>query len=87
VLETASINALGSVNRTRTDGAGRTIQTVDAENHVTSQTYDAAGNQLTVRDPNSVGQNCCYDALGRRIQCSTGKGVRNLIMADTVSAP
>jgi YD repeat-containing protein len=70
VLETASINALGAVNRSRTDGAGRTIQAVDAENHATNYTYDAAGNRLTVRDPNNVGENCSYDALGHRIQCS-----------------
>jgi YD repeat-containing protein len=32
---------------------------------VTAFTYDASGNQLSVRDPNNVGQDVVYDALGR----------------------
>jgi len=31
-------------------------------------TYDAGGNQLTVRDPNNVGADMVYDALGRNTQ-------------------
>ena len=35
---------------------------------VTAVTYDAGGNQLTVRDPNNVGADMVYDALGRNTQ-------------------
>ena len=46
-------------------GRLRTIQSIDQLSKVTSFTYDAGGNQLSVRDPNSVGQDAVYDALGR----------------------
>ena len=70
VLETSVANALGHTTRTRTDGAGRTIASVDADNHVTTFEYDANGNRLKVRDPNGVGQDCQYDALNRQTVCS-----------------
>jgi len=35
---------------------------------VTAVTYDAGGNQLTVRDPNNVGADMVYDNLGRNTQ-------------------
>ncbi len=70
VLETSSANALGHTTKQRTDGAGRTIESVDAENHVTSFEYDANGNRKKVRDPNGVGQDCVYDALNRDVSCS-----------------
>jgi YD repeat-containing protein len=35
---------------------------------VTTMTYDPAGNQLSVRDPNNVGADMVYDALGRNTQ-------------------
>jgi YD repeat-containing protein len=35
---------------------------------VTSVTYDADGNQLSVRDPKHVGADMLYDALGRNTQ-------------------
>jgi len=70
VLETSVANALGHTNRRRTDGAGRTIETVDAENYITHFTFDANGNQLTVRDPNNVGEDCVYDSRNRRTQCA-----------------
>lgn len=64
-LETQSIDAIGNVTKTLTDAAGRTLRTVDQLGKVTSFTYDSDGNPLSVRDPNSVGQNVVYDALGR----------------------
>ncbi|RLS53154.1 MAG: RHS repeat protein [Planctomycetota bacterium] len=74
ILEMASANALGHTNRSRTDGAGRTIQTLDATNAITAFTYDANGRRLSVRDPNSVGQDCTYDALGRDLTCTDTAG-------------
>jgi len=70
VLETARHDALNHITRSRTDGAGRTIESVDAENFVSTFSSDANGNQIAVRDPNSVGQDCTYDALNRDIQCA-----------------
>jgi YD repeat-containing protein len=70
VLETSTANALGHTNRSRTDGVGRSIQSVDAANFVTNVKYDANGNLLYVRDPNNVGQDCVYDALNRDKQCA-----------------
>ncbi|MEZ6134832.1 MAG: hypothetical protein R3C53_07975 [Pirellulaceae bacterium] len=64
-LESKSIDALGKATKSLTDGSGRTIQSIDQLGEITSFTYDAGGNQLSVRDPNSVGQDVVYDALGR----------------------
>lgn len=55
VLETAQIDALDHIIKTRTDGAGRAIQSLDALGKITAMKYDAAGNTLCVRDPNNVG--------------------------------
>jgi RHS repeat-associated protein len=41
------------------------LRSIDALGKVTTFTYDNGGNQLSVRDPNSVGQDVVYDALGR----------------------
>jgi RHS repeat-associated protein len=73
VVETAQIDALNHVTRSRTDGAGRTIQSLDALGKISSFKYDANGNMLSVRDPNSVGWDAGtalgtfdgYDVLGR----------------------
>ncbi len=67
VVETTQIDALNHAQKTRTDGAGRTLETVDALGNVTTATFDAAGNQLSSRDPNSIGWNATYDARNRQI--------------------
>ena len=46
-LETSVANALSHTNRRRFDGAGRTIQVVDAENFITQFTFDGNGNRLS----------------------------------------
>ncbi len=74
VLETAAANALGHTNRSRTDGAGRTMQSLDATNAITAFVYDANGRRLSVRDPNNVGQDCTYDSLGRDLSCTDTAG-------------
>ncbi len=70
VLETTSTNLVNNITRSRTDGAGRTIQSLDQTNAITAFTYDAGGRRLSVRDPNGVGQDCTYDALGRDLSCT-----------------
>ena len=67
-LETRTIDPLGYATKTLTDSAGRTIRSLDQLDKVTTVTYDAGGNQLTVRDPNSVGADMVYDELGRNTQ-------------------
>jgi len=68
LLVTKSIDSLGNATKTWTDGAGRTIRSLDQLDKVTAVTYDAGGNQLTVRDPNNVGADMVYDNLGRNTQ-------------------
>jgi len=74
VLETTSTNLLNDTNRSRTDGAGRTIQSLDQTSAITAFTYDAGGRRLSVRDPNNVGQDCTYDQLGRDLSCTDTAG-------------
>ncbi|MBX3418883.1 MAG: RHS repeat protein [Pirellulaceae bacterium] len=65
VLETRSVDADGFTTRSLTDGAGRTLQTIDQLGKISTMTYDAAGNVLSARDPNGVGYDAVYDELGR----------------------
>ncbi len=65
VLESISIDANGKTVKSHTDGAGRTLQTVDQLGKISTSTYDASGNVLSVRDPNGVGYDAVYDQLGR----------------------
>ena len=74
VLETSSSNALGHTNKSRTDGAGRTLQSLDATSAITTFVYNANGQRLSVRDPNNVGQDCTYDPLGRDLSCTDTVG-------------
>ena len=73
LVQTVQIDALGHANTAWTDGAGRTIQSADALGKITSLQFDANGNMVSVRDPNSVGWDAGtalgtyngYDALNR----------------------
>ncbi len=64
-LESRSIDALGKITKKLTDGIRRTLHSIDQLGNATVYTYDASGNQLSVRDPNNVGKDVVYDALGR----------------------
>ncbi len=68
LLVTQSIDALGNSTKTWTDSAGRTLRSIEQLDKVTAVSYDAGGNQLTVRDPNNVGADMLYDSLGRNTQ-------------------
>jgi len=65
VLETAVADGLGHTNRSQTDGAGRTLQTVDAESKIAKFQYDANGNVLSSRDANNIGVDAVYDNRDR----------------------
>jgi RHS repeat-associated protein len=68
VLVSQFVDALGNTTTAWTDGVGRTLRSIDQLGKVTAMTYDASGNQLTVRDPNNVGADMVYDELGRNTQ-------------------
>ena len=63
-----SIDPLGYTAKSWSDAAGRTIRSLDQLDNATAVTYDAQGNQLSVRDPNNVGADMIYDSLGRNTQ-------------------
>ncbi len=69
-LETWSVNAVGDTTKSRTDGAGRVVQSVvvvGGVDKVTTMTYDAQSNVLSSLDPNGVGQVfAVYDELGQQ---------------------
>ncbi len=54
-----------NATKQRSDAAGRTLRSLDQLDNATVFTYDASGNQLSVRDPNNVGADMVYDQLGR----------------------
>jgi RHS repeat-associated protein len=73
-LETLSLSALGHATRVRTDGLGRIIQRVDAENNIAFFVYDNAANPVRSRDANGVGLDCTYDPRSRRTACTDTQG-------------
>ena len=73
-LESRSIDALGNVTKSRSDGAGRTLESEDAGGHVSTASYDAGGNVKQSRDPNGVGFDAVYDELGRQTQSTDTQG-------------
>ncbi len=60
-VETGSFGVLMQ----RSDAAGRTLRSLDQLDNVTVYSYDAGGNQLSVRDPNNVGTNMVYELKDR----------------------
>ena len=70
LLTTVATDPLGHTQQSLTDGAGRTLQTRDAENKVTAHAVDANGNVVATRDPNNVGDYfCLFDARDRKVEC------------------
>ena len=73
-LTSLSVDALGNTTKSRSNGLGHTVQSVDQAGNISSVQYDAGGNAIVSRDPNNVGQDCVYDELGRRTQCTDTVG-------------
>ena len=82
VLETSYIDALNHITKSRSDGAGRTLETEDAESHITKRTFDANGNVLKTRDANGVGQDCVYDYRNRQSSCTDTQGDTSSVTYD-----
>ncbi len=74
LVETAQTDPQSHVTHARADGAGLVRIAVDAENEVTTAEYDANGNRVSLRDPNSVGDDCTYDLRNRRTACLDSHG-------------
>jgi RHS repeat-associated protein len=74
VLETKNYDALDHITRSRTDGAGRTLESEDAENEVSTFEYDGNSNLLASRDPNAVGLDCEFDERNRDVECTDTQG-------------
>jgi RHS repeat-associated protein len=74
VLETVHIDAANGQAKSRTDGAGRTLQTLDALGQATTLKYDAGGAVVERRDANNVGYNAVFDALGRETSRTDTQG-------------
>ena len=74
LLETIATDALDHINRSRTDGAGRMIEAVDAENQLSTFLYDNNSSLLQSRDANQVGLDCVFDERNRRTSCTDTQG-------------
>lgn len=81
-VETTSVDALDHVRRSRSDGAGRVIETVDAEGNATRFRFDSNSNLLRSRDPNNVGHDCDFDFRNRRVSCTDTAGDSTSTMFD-----
>ncbi len=74
VLETAVVDPLDHITRSRSDGAGRVLQAVDEQNEVTALQFDNNSNRVRVRDPNDVGLDCVFDDRDRDMLCTDTVG-------------
>jgi RHS repeat-associated protein len=74
LIETKATSPLGRTLKSYADGAGKQRLSVDAAGKTTTQTFDAAGNLLAKRDPNSVGQDCVYNELDQATSCTDTQG-------------
>jgi len=74
LVDTTVTDALGHAVVKAQDAAGWTRSSADQLGFVTTQSFDADGNVLSVRDPNAVGQDCLYDSRNRRTQCTDTAG-------------
>jgi RHS repeat-associated protein len=74
LVETSTADGLGHVTRSRADGEGRVLATIDALGAVTTTAHDAAGNPVSRRDPNGVGHDVVYDGRNREIARTDTQG-------------
>ncbi|MDX2053048.1 MAG: RHS repeat-associated core domain-containing protein [Polyangiaceae bacterium] len=82
LLVTTTIDALNHRRSVHTDGAGRTLRTIDAQDCATEFSVDANGNVVKVRDPNFTGQDCSFDARNRQTVCTDTQGDSRFTLYD-----
>ncbi len=88
LLQTTSItdpSTLALTNAVLSDGAGRRIISIDAENNRSVFGYDNNGNLVTSRDANNVGQDCIFDARNRDVSCTDTQGDKTTRTYDTAN--
>jgi YD repeat-containing protein len=67
--------SLQLMTRSQSDGVGRSLKSIDAENYVTSLGYDANGNRVSLRDPNGIGEDCIYDLRNNDTACTDTQAI------------
>lgn len=68
LIETQLVDPDANVTRYRNDGAGRSLEYLDADGHVSTREFDNNSNAISIRDPNDVGEDNVFDELGRLTQ-------------------
>ena len=66
LLRTIGTTPLGFTSEDQSDGAGRTLRSLDADDRVTTASYDGQSNRVAFRDPMAVGEDCTFDERGRK---------------------
>jgi RHS repeat-associated protein len=74
LVEEATIDALGHGSARLLDGNKLVRRSIDAEGAVTLRSFDAAGNELSVVDPNGNARTCSFDERSRRAACTDAQG-------------
>jgi len=74
LVETSIVDPLLHSMRSRSDGLGNARRLVDAENRITTRTFDANSNELSLSDPNSTGYSCQFDLRNRKSSCTDTQG-------------
>jgi len=64
-IEIKLVDALGNYESLFIDGGGRPLQVKDELGMLTTIQFDADDQRISVRDPNGIGYDAIYDALGR----------------------
>lgn len=78
-------DVLGNVTRFSYDGAGNLISITDANNKITTLSYDSSGLVTVVTDPLGQKTTLSYDSLGNRSSLSDALGSTTLFLYDGVS--
>jgi RHS repeat-associated protein len=74
LLETSGIDSLGRTIRLREDALGRWRVHVDGKDNVETRSLDPVGNVISERAANGVGQDCEFDGLRQRLNCTDTQG-------------
>ncbi|HYE04514.1 MAG TPA: RHS repeat-associated core domain-containing protein [Planctomycetota bacterium] len=82
LVETASVDPLGHVTRSRSDGNGIVRVQIDAEGQITRRAADANGNIVAERDANDVGFDAQFDALDRETARTDTYGLTSINVFD-----
>jgi YD repeat-containing protein len=74
LIAAVATDAVHATTTALADGAGRVRVSLDALGKRSTAGFDAAGNRVTWRDANGIGQDCVFDARNRDVQCADTAG-------------